>query len=555
VTSIAAATAAPVLGEVNYSNPGPVTLDPRTTRYFGDSDLTDYQYELDVTPKTWDSGYIQLLLRHGAAYQYYLLISLDNSSIVLQDTETWGWITNGPIADVAVGQTTHFRIVADGTTIAVYSCPAGDPADETEAFTQALDTDQDAYPVLLDGNAGVYTDSDDASVDITNITVTKIDNGGGSMKTPITSAELTALNAPVAGKYPQGLFKAANTMYSYTQTVAWSPDVAQTFAPDTAYTANITFVPTTNMFTFQGIKDAGISGLPKADGSSITAVQTSVDGDNLVVSVTYAPTGGTVAPFGDGSLIFSDDFDRTTLDTDKWEVADGQPRQGRSVWLADNVSLDGQGNLVINIQCDAADAASWCPGISKTDAQNFVSSGSVDTKQSFNNTYGYYETRFKLDGVRGVWGAFWLYGDSVLGTADQGIDGTENDIIETIFGEQGKSDSAIHWDGYGDAAKAIGIDHDQSVRPNIYDGQFHTYAMDWSPTEYVYYVDDVEVGRFDRTTRDDSGNAPGICQNPLYVILSVEGASWAGPLPAGFVSAQMVVDNVRVYDQPKHIEG
>jgi hypothetical protein len=95
---------------------------------------------------------------------------------------------------------------------------------------------------------------------------------------------------------------------------------------------------------------------------------------------------------------------------------------------------------------------------------------------------------------------------------------------------------------------------------NIYDGEYHIFAVCWSPSAYIFYVDNREFWRVDtdankmaRTTNesfiDFKERALGINQNPSYIILSVEAADWAGILGAD-IDTEMLVDWVRVWNQP-----
>jgi beta-glucanase (GH16 family) len=128
---------------------------------------------------------------------------------------------------------------------------------------------------------------------------------------------------------------------------------------------------------------------------------------------------------------------------------------------------------------------------------------------------------------------------------DEGKDGTEIDIVESIHNQNGEYNAALHWNGYENNHKNVG----SSTRPvNIYDGEFHVFALDWSPSEYVFYVDGVEFWRVDGGSRFQNA---GINQNPNYIKLTIESASWAGDIPSDFTEAEMLVDYVRVYNQPK----
>jgi beta-glucanase (GH16 family) len=185
-------------------------------------------------------------------------------------------------------------------------------------------------------------------------------------------------------------------------------------------------------------------------------------------------------------------------------------------------------------------------------ANNWLRSGAVRTKTKdyqiiFENTYGYYEARIKFPKVSGTWGAFWLMSPTQWILTDEGVIGTEIDIIESIFNEKGQYNAAYHWNGYGPYTKNTGSTN--AVLPvNIYDGDFHIFSLDWSPTEYIFYVNGIEFWRSDGGAKCKNS---GINQTPNYIKFSVEGAEWAGNLPANFTEGEMLVDYVKVYNQPQ----
>ncbi|QHT61022.1 family 16 glycosylhydrolase [Paenibacillus lycopersici] len=552
-TLVASPASATVLPGSDASNP----------THFGDPSLTDYEWNFDLTPVSGEHGGLQFWLRDNGTHYYYILLGMDNSWMAMSDNQTWQSVGPGGSGIAPeVGQTVHYRIVADGSNISLYNSLPG--ASESLVFSNAL-TSSGGHPVLLGGNVAVYSDPNysldnwatmhtdgNYTLAVANSTINVIRHAGDTgSKNVMPTANFLPIPAPAAGKYPVGRYQYPDPSNTYKTTVEWSPEITSTFDTDTAYTAKVTLTPMIASTTFDGVDPANITGVPAVDGITVTDATVAADGDNLVETIEFAPTGSTANPFGEDDLVFADEFNGTSVDTSKWTVESAQPRQGRSVWLPNEVAVDGQGNLAINIEKDPNGGTDYYSGLSASDQANFIDAGAVMQKNDFISGYGYYEARIKFPVVSGTWGAFWKYASIVLAEGDQGIDGTENDIVESIHNETGDIDSAIHWDGYGSNHKSLGI---TTNYPSVYDGNFHTFAMDWSPYEYIYYVDDVEVARIDRNTQDGNGNTPGICQNPTNILLSVEGASWAGALPAGFNGAQMLVDYVKVYDQPKHVQ-
>jgi len=367
--------------------------------------------------------------------------------------------------------------------------------------------------------------------------------------TIIRSPQVFTIKPPVAGNYPQGLYKypykpGTPENELFTQTLEWSPEISKTFAVNTGYTATLTLNPVDKKHTFQGMSLSDVIGLPSVNVENISV---EAKDRSLVIKVDFEPTAEVKAA---PQIIFSDDFSNTTLDNTKWELCPEYDRQGRSSWRNDMVSVSN-GYLHIKFMRDQA------LGRSKTNnkalADNWIRGGGIrtinkDNYQIFENGYGYYEAKIKFPAVSGTWGAFWLMSRTQWITSDEGIDGTEIDIVETINNHEGKYNAALHWNGYGSHHKSAGSGG-AALPVNIYDGNFHIFALDWSPSEYVFYADGKEFWRSDGSAKF---NNSGINQNPNYIKLTVEGSAWVGMLPENFTEDEMLVDYVRVYNQPRN---
>lgn len=221
-------------------------------------------------------------------------------------------------------------------------------------------------------------------------------------------------------------------------------------------------------------------------------------------------------------LTFDDEFDGTELDTTKWELCPEWQRQDfDAYWSNDMTSLDGNGNLVLTMSTDG----------------NTYYSGAIRTRGIFEQTFGYYEIRCRLNSVPGYWAAFWLMGDTVGNEDGSGEDGTEIDIFESAYFNSNGISQTLNWDGYGAAHRSSGYKYTQY---DLYKG-YHTFALKWTPDEYVYYVDGKE------TWRTSDG---GVCKAPLYVKVTTETGSFADqrPDPRNFPDS-FYVDYVRVYQE------
>jgi len=226
-------------------------------------------------------------------------------------------------------------------------------------------------------------------------------------------------------------------------------------------------------------------------------------------------------PIPDGKmwkLAWSDEFDGTEIDQSKWEImGDWKRRDG--FWVKEDSYLDGKGNLLLR---------------TKKDGERYTS-GAMRTKDKFEHKFGYWVCRCKFPEQEGHWPAFWLYISSVGKVGDEGRDGTEIDIMEKPWRED-KITQNLHWDGYGKEHKSAGSG--QITIPGISEG-FHTFALHWTPEEYVFYVDGKETWRT---------SAGGVSQVPEYAKLTEEIGKWGGDITKATLPDYFVVDYVRVYD-------
>ncbi len=217
-------------------------------------------------------------------------------------------------------------------------------------------------------------------------------------------------------------------------------------------------------------------------------------------------------------LVWHDEFDGKRLDSTKWDIPEYKRR--KAWWSRRAISLDGKGRLVIRIFREG----------------NKFYDGCVRTRGRFEHAFGYYVARIRLQKSRGHWTAFWLMGPGVGRVGDGGRDGTEIDIMEKPWIDD-RVQHTLHWDGYGRHHRSKGH---VSRHPGIMQG-FHTFALLWTPKEYVFYVDGAECWR----TR-----AGGVCQTPLYIKLSDEAQfrGWAGDVRKAHLPDEFLVDYVRVFD-------
>lgn len=150
-------------------------------------------------------------------------------------------------------------------------------------------------------------------------------------------------------------------------------------------------------------------------------------------------------------------------------------------------------------------------------------SGVLTTRQSFVQTYGYFEMRGKVPAGQGVWPAFWLLPADKYWPA-------EIDVIEVRGREPSKINMTTHWNnGQGTGTNTRSnctLDVPTSV------DAFHTYGVLWEPDQITYYIDRRPVGALK--------SPPGMGK-PMYMLVNLAlGGRYGGdvdattPLPARF---------------------
>ena len=228
--------------------------------------------------------------------------------------------------------------------------------------------------------------------------------------------------------------------------------------------------------------------------------------------------------------LFEDDFSGEKLDTSKWEKCPEWERQGgSSKWDNDMSYLDGDGHLVIKAEWD--------------EDNNRVICGGVRTEGLFEGGYGYYEASIKFSVAEGVWGAFWIQCGNINNVDGSAADGVEIDVVESIHNEKGVFNFALHYDGYGNDHVQVHSGYLSTV--NIYDGNFHTFAVERTSEGYIFYVDGIETWRVMSSMCDP-------CPEMGYLKLTIEAAAWAGSGSEDCINAlpiEMLVDYVRVYPE------
>ena len=237
-------------------------------------------------------------------------------------------------------------------------------------------------------------------------------------------------------------------------------------------------------------------------------------------------------------LVWHDEFDDATLDTSKWRYAThnsgGSEQQAYTVGRTENVRLENS-NLILEARKDGyVNNWTW-------------SSGRIDTSGLAGFKYGRLEAKLKYDVVSGAFPAFWTIGTCAYYPTGENIHGVQKSK-GTQWAQNGEIDmfegrgtnsiiSQGGWynqdDGKGNLNMVFGTrDIDAS--------QYHVYAVEWTETTMIAYIDGVETGR--KNISDVAS-----WHRPQYIILNMAVGSTGGYPADDCTSMKMEVDWVRVY--------
>lgn len=274
------------------------------------------------------------------------------------------------------------------------------------------------------------------------------------------------------------------------------------------------------------------------------------DGENKIVFREY----------GEYNLVFSDEFEGDEIDKNIWSVGlngkEDTGRRGAYYRSSDEFAFVKDGNLTIRTKyIEDGDNSGWRTSWlesrtgTKSDNPNFT---------GYSNKFGYYEIRCIAPPCEGIWSAFWLWPDEGTGFTPNdvkgGQDGAEIDIMESAWYNKsngsGKSQLVIHIDNYKDKRYKNLI---PDTVPTMHT-EFHTFGVLWTPEYYVYFIDDVKIGKIEF----------GVSEVKEHLILSVEvggtidengkpvaKSDWAGDPNKNDKTKyyDYIVDYVRVYQK------
>jgi beta-glucanase (GH16 family) len=253
---------------------------------------------------------------------------------------------------------------------------------------------------------------------------------------------------------------------------------------------------------------------------SITLTLALVVGSIVPASVLARPERKPKDRSSERQLVFSDEFNGSTLDLDKWQT--------RFPWGRDRSSVG-------ELQYYARDAFRQSNGILRIVAEKNprsnsyrYNSGLISSHSSFTATQGRFEIRCKVPAGMGLWPAFWLLPVDTSWPPEIDVFELRGQETKTVY-------MNVHWSNGG----AHRQDPGQFTGPD-FSKRYHTFAVEWEPDTLTWFVDGVRRHQV-------MNHSP---QVPMYVLANLAvGGSWAkAPNAATDFPATFDIDYIRVYE-------
>jgi beta-glucanase (GH16 family) len=184
----------------------------------------------------------------------------------------------------------------------------------------------------------------------------------------------------------------------------------------------------------------------------------------------------------------------------------------------------------------------------KNDMGQDWTSTRMTTRGKVSFLYGKIEFRAKVPREKGNWAAGWTLGDDYVDEKSWPYSG-EIDIMESVGYEvdnetgDGIAHSTVHTPAY---YFKINNQISSTIDVKNIAGEFHTYAVEWTPTEIRGYVNGEQYYVYDKTANE----LEWPFNKPQNIILNLAmGGGWGGAqgMDESVTSQKLLIDYIRVY--------
>ena len=256
-------------------------------------------------------------------------------------------------------------------------------------------------------------------------------------------------------------------------------------------------------------------------------------------------TGDALAQKPNWQLVWADEFNGPTISRTNWVYDVGGNGWGNN---ERQFYTDRPTNSFIATEPGSGKSCLVLQALDEKYQNRHYTSARMKTQGLHAWTYGRIEASMKVPNGQGIWPAFWMLGadfPKVTWPACGEIDIMEhvlpigpNTVRGSAHAPKYSGNNSMHCD----------------ATPKDLSGQFHLFAIEWTPTELRYYVDDTKYLTVTPKGSSCDGSqkplpGPWVFDRPFFVIFNLAiGGNWPGPpdLKTAF-PAQLWVDYVRVY--------
>ncbi len=249
----------------------------------------------------------------------------------------------------------------------------------------------------------------------------------------------------------------------------------------------------------------------------------------------------------DTNIVWSDEFNGATLDTNKWIYEIGNGINGWGEGELEYYSSSPQNVYVTNGFLHLVAQRQNTNGFSYT-------SGKIMTQGLFYKAYGRFDFRAKLPPGAGLWPAFWMLSQNSPygGEPNDG----EIDVMESLGNHTDRVTGTIHYGGQNGQDIQTGQTYIFPAGQVTTD--FHVYSLNWQSNKFQWLIDGIlyeNVTNWYANIGTSSAKYPypAPFDTPFFIILQVAvGGGYTGIFNTNTINAslpaEMVVDYVRVYD-------
>ncbi len=262
------------------------------------------------------------------------------------------------------------------------------------------------------------------------------------------------------------------------------------------------------------------------------------------------PAARYLSPQREGwKLVWADEFDAGAApDTGRWVYERGYLRNNEAQYYTverpENARIEN-GRLVLEARAEVIPVDAGARGTKEGDVTKYTSA-SISSKESW--TYGRYEVLAKVPTGVGVWPAIWMLSPTFRehGWPKCG----EIDIMEHVGYEPGRIHGTVHTGAFN---HVIGTQKGKFIDLNT-PGEmpheaFHLYAVEWTPEQIDFYVDETKYLTFKKEgdTRD-----VWPFDDAFYFKLNIAiGGGWGGQkgIDDNVFPHRMEIEYARVYQR------